>query len=954
MLTIKLTSKKSIFWMVFLFVASSSLSALPLHPQPEELELIWEVLDNTYTFENSQGVVKEDVYLAQLTIKNNSIVDLGSDWKLYYTSVRPPATVSPAKGELLTYANLQMATQGLLLTRADDAASGDYFLLQPLNTFVSIPAGQSREILILVNYWQLMKSDSPGAFHIVFDDLPRIVSAVMVKVEFDATDPKQTTGLSMGPAGDKRPVQTAAIRFEENTALLQPLLIKNRIVPQPYSVVESSGELHFPYDGAIIYSTDLSQEAELLKSYLSNVLTGNYIQLLPNGSYQHPGKIILTIQNGLDVDGDSISDPEGYIIEVNPWTGIHITGADNAGVLYGIQSLRQLISPILYKQAADISQKPAAVTFPSCVIKDAPRFRYRGFLLDVSRNFQDKGTVYKVLDMMAFFKLNKFQLTVANDEGWRLEIPGLPELTEYGAKRGFDPAEEEMLHLHLGTGDGLADGDGIQGKPGTELAANLGVELSFQGFEQGTLNYIGKGWGYYSVQDFKDILAYAAARNIDIILEFDFPAHARAAIMSMEYRYEKYKKLGNMQKAEEYRLIDPDDTSHHETAQYFHDNFVNPGLESTFTFLAKIVSEVTDMYNAVPEAKMTAFHGGGDELPHLSVNQWWQGSPIIQNHPSLGVMTENQRFEYFLNRFSSIISNIAGTPMYGWADAMYKNGTGNTKIQNFVPVFWNCVWGWGDEDSAYQFANDYWNSDNDNYEIILAHAPSLYLDLAYNKDPDEPGYHWAGWVDTKRTFTYRPFNIRPNAYQKWDHTWIVDDVLNRPISTSTDQPHPTEWDSLTRHGEANILGIQGQLFAENQKHPELLEYFMFPKLLGVAERAWNRNMPVEADMDTAWNQFCNTLGQWTLPILDYYMVVAPDTQTSDILGINYRIPLPGGKIVSGQLYANIVFPGLIIEYSLDDGLTWSEYIGPVYTQAQVLLRCVTSDGRNSRISTVLP
>jgi hexosaminidase len=259
----------------------------------------------------------------------------------------------------------------------------------------------------------------------------------------------------------------------------------------------------------------------------------------------------------------------------------------------------------------------------------------------------------------------------------------------------------------------------------------------------------------------------------------------------------------------------------------------------------------------------------------------------------------------------------------GWEDVLLA-GTGDLRLDRFVPLPWQNVWGWGREQEAYRFAND-------GIPVILAHATNLYMDLAYNKDPDEPGYYWANFVDEEKTFTYQPFDVYANAtHDRW----------GAPFT-----PDPS-WERLTEEGKRNILGIEAQLWAENGKSPEIREYQTFPKLLGVAERAWNRETPTPAQMPTAWNVFVNTLGQVTFPLLSHYQPVGLHG-----VGVNYRIPLPGGRIEGGVLTANVRNPGMAIEYSTD-GRRWSAYRRPVRVGDQALLRTRAVDGRTSRLSQV--
>ncbi len=537
--------------------------------------------------------------------------------------------------------------------------------------------------------------------------------------------------------------------------------------------------------------------------------------------------------------------------------------------------------------------------------------------IDVARHFQTKETIEKFLDLMSFLKLNRLHFHLTDDEGWRLEIPGIPELTSYGAKRGFDLAEDTMLHQALGSGNDLQPGDNIAAKPADETAANLGRAPAYQGFEQATLNFVGKGSGYYTTQDFENILAYAKNRHIQVIPEFDFPAHARAAVQAMEYRYDHYKDSDPVE-ANKYRLLDPNDTSEHRSVQNYTDNLVNPCIASTYAFLTKVVHEVKAMYDAAG-ADLPIFNLGGDEAP--GPNRW-QNSPLCQSNPVTAGMSDKQLIDYFFARWHEIALGVAPRTA-GWEDVLLA-GTGDLRLKNFVALPWQNVWGWGREQIAYQFANA-------GIPVILAHATNLYMDLAYNKDPDEPGYYWANFVDEQKTFTYQPFNVYANAtHDRWGNPFTPD----------------PNWEQLTEEGKHNILGMEAQLWGENGKSPKLREYQAFPKLLGVAERAWNRDTPTPEEMPAAWDVFVNTLGQVTFPLLSYYQPVGLPG-----VGVNYRIPLPGGKIDGGVLSANVRNPGMAIEYSVD-GARWSTYTGPVSVGASALLRTRAADGRTSRIAPV--
>ncbi len=242
--------------------------------------------------------------------------------------------------------------------------------------------------------------------------------------------------------------------------------------------------------------------------------------------------------------------------------------------------------------------------------------------------------------------------------------------------------------------------------------------------------------------------------------------------------------------------------------QYYNDNLANPCLDSTYTFLNKVASEVSKMYKSAG-VPLNRINLGGDEPPGRSR----AGGPVrprARATPAPPKSGEELK-ELFFTRWNDIAHKYAPHTA-GWEDI--SDPTRAFRLKGFNPLPWQNVWGWGREDWAYRFANE-------GTPVILAHATNLYMDLAYNKGPDEPGYYWAAYVDEKSTFTYQPFNVYANA---------TEDRWGNPIT-----PNPS-WTKLTPEGRENILGIEAQLWGENGKTPEIREYQAFPKLLGVAER----------------------------------------------------------------------------------------------------------------------
>jgi hexosaminidase len=175
--------------------------------------------------------------------------------------------------------------------------------------------------------------------------------------------------------------------------------------------------------------------------------------------------------------------------------------------------------------------------------------------------------------------LNVFHFNLANDEGWRIEIPGLPELTEFGGRRGFSADESEFLWPYYASG----------ANPNKSPA----------------------GSGYYTVADFQEILKYAKDRHIEVIPELGVPAHSRAAILAMEKRYQSYMQAGKQEEALAYRLADPEDRSIYLSVQNFKGNTVCACQESTYAFYEKLVVEIGEMYAAagVEKKKLAQWRG---------------------------------------------------------------------------------------------------------------------------------------------------------------------------------------------------------------------------------------------------------------------------------------------------------------------------------------------------------
>jgi len=459
------------------------------------------------------------------------------------------------------------------------------------------------------------------------------------------------------------------------------------VFPTPVQVTKETGALRLTAMPQVAAPAELATEAAFAAEYLRP-----YFRAGGKG-----GAATLRLQVG-PVEGQSSL--EAYELVVDSAAGIRIVGVSPAGVFYGLQSLRSLLPPPTPR---------AGLVLPAIRVVDAPRFGYRGFMLDVARNFHPKAAVLRTLDLLARYKLNVFHMHLTDDEGWRVEIAGLPELTAVGARRGHTLDSKGFLQPAFGSGPQVGRAYGS---------------------------------GFFSRADYVEIVRYAAARHIEVIPEIEMPGHARAAI----------KALG---------LTDPHDTSVYTSVQGYPDNVMNPALESTYGFIERVVSDLVAMHREAG-APLRHIHMGGDEVP-AGV---WVGSPAVQAYMQAhGLTNVDDLWFVFYGRVEQILKAQGLLPS-GWEEIAVRKTSRNgrrTTIPNpdfaargWRAYVWNNVPGDGAEDLAYRLANG-------GYEVVLSPVSNLYFDLAWNQNPEETGLDWGGYVDVRKPFQFIPLDYYRNV-----------------------------------------------------------------------------------------------------------------------------------------------------------------------------------------------
>lgn len=839
-----------------------------------DLNITYEVIDNRPDANCDPDIQDGLCFRARLNL--TTTVDIPENtWQLWFSQIVPIyATDNPA----FRIEHIQ----------------GDLHKLTPTPQFSGFTAGETQTIEFTARFWDLSETDPMPNYYVVTDRWqPETIASTQ-----PANDAE--TGL------ETRPYVSAfnnAIRQFKRTEDDQTQWAKPDVL---YANNTSYGLTQLPSSAthAQLIPTPTTLESLLLEDVdISNGLTLNLsgieqtelqaaIDHLSNiGIGFSDSGVPLTIQVAASTTALDTTD-ESYQLRIEP-TGISIQANSAAGAFYGLQSIASVY-------------RPPQPLLPALQISDNPRYEFRGMHLDIARNFASKAFILQLLEQMSAYKLNKLHLHLADDEGWRLEIPDLPELTDISSRTCHDLTETQCLIPQLGRGKN------------PDSPAN----------------------GYLTANDYIEIVEYADARFIDVIPSLDTPAHSRAAVKAMQARYHRLKAAGDDEAALEYLLTDFDDTSEYLSVQYYNDNVINPCMPSAYTFFDKLIEEVSLMH-AQAGQPLTRFHIGADETPNA-----WVDSPVCK-----AFLEENPDISdpgiYFIEQISNRLAERNIIPA-GWSDGISAVDPTNMPARVQANSWEYLPWGFSNTNQLI----------NQNWEVVLSTPEAVYFDFPYEADPKERGYYWG----SRNTNIYRVFSFMPDNLPL--HAEIWKDRTALPYESDDRLQRDGNGDTLhapVEPGKA-VIGIQGQLWSETQRTDRQKSYMVFPRLLALAERAWYRGawepdydhqgalynkdsgVFTEADKtlrNQAFNRFANTLSQKELLKLDAQQIF-------------YRIPSPGAVVDNGVLTMNNIYPSLTLEYRTP-GSDWQTYQGPTDVSegaSAVEVRARSADGsRPSRILT---
>ena len=423
------------------------------------------------------------------------------------------------------------------------------------------------------------------------------------------------------------------------------------IIPTPQSLVQHDGFFRLGSNTAIAAA---SPEAKTVAEFFAakmRTATGLNIQVAEKGNIQ------LSVDPSLDVAND-----EGYTLDVTK-DGAVVVAKTAQGLFYGMQSFLQLL-PAEIESPSKVNG--IAWQAPAVSIKDAPRFGYRGIMLDPCRHFMPVENVKKYLDVLSLFKMNRMHWHLTDDQGWRIEIKKYPKLTEIASKR--------------------IDGEGTEHS------------------------------GYYTQEEIKEIVKYAADRFITVVPELELPGHEMAAIAA-------YSNLSCKGEQGTPRVI-----------WGVEDIVMCPGKEDMFTFLQDVIDEM------VPLFPSEYFHIGGDECPKIS----WKNCPLCQKRiKEEGLKADSKHSaeerlqSYVIQRMEKYLVT-KGKKIIGW-DEILEGGLAPSAT----------VMSWRGEDGGIAAAL------MDHTVIMTPGGNGMYLD-AYQGDSKIEPVTIGGYTLLEKTYSYDP------------------------------------------------------------------------------------------------------------------------------------------------------------------------------------------------------
>ena len=433
------------------------------------------------------------------------------------------------------------------------------------------------------------------------------------------------------------------------------------IIPYPASLTVTNEDVRLAVNSLTAIAYTGEQMKEHAEAFAAQLKKASGIELAMKEAGETAG------QGEIWFGTDAAQPKEGYTLNVTE-AGVEIKASEFSGWFYALQTLKQLMPREFFLSEV---KADANWTLPLVNIVDKPHLGHRGYMLDIARHFFNKEEVKKVLDIMALYKMNRFHWHLTDDQGWRIEIPEYPKLTEVGAIR---------------SGSFSNPGDGQQFFDDTEYGRGM----------------------WYSKEDLKEVVAYALARNIEIMPEVDLPGHMVAAVVAYpEFSCDSTKK---------YEVRIPGGISH---------DVLNIGDDRVIDFLKCIMDNLAEVF---PHQYI---HFGGDECP---TEQWAVNEKCLKRVEDLGLEGVHQLQSWLVEELGTYVKEKYNRDIVVW-DELLAHWNDNNKIKPVV-MAWNGI---GFSGKA---------ADRGMKSIIVPYQV-LYLDFlqAYVKDRFVDELYNGGWSD---------------------------------------------------------------------------------------------------------------------------------------------------------------------------------------------------------------
>jgi hexosaminidase len=500
--------------------------------------------------------------------------------------------------------------------------------------------------------------------------------------------------------------------------------VADMLIPTPVSVVSGTGNFVINSKTAIHVSSPDSSVRRVARFLSNKIATASGVTLPVTAASK---MIKSTGSINLDLVNDKSLGDEGYKLNVTS-TSVSISANKPAGLFYGMQTLFQLMPKEIESNSV---VKNVNWNIPVCNVSDNPRFGWRGLMFDVSRHFFTKDEVKDFIDDMVKYKYNLLHLHLTDDEGWRIEIKGLPKLTQVGAwnvkKVGYF---------------------GTFSPPTPDEPRDYG--------------------GFFTQDDIREIVKYAQERFVNILPEIDVPGHSLAAVAS-------YPELSCTPGAENYHVRSGEpimDWSHGQPPIALVDNTLCPANEKVYEFLDKVMTQVAELF------PFGYIHVGGDECP----KNFWEKSPEVQalmKKEGLKNMDEVQ--SYFEKRLEKIVES-KGKKFLGWDEILHGGIAPNATVMSWQGMKGGIEAAKMGHDvvmSPTTFAYlDYMQGD----PII---EPRIYATLRLNKayefepvpDGVDPKYILGGQANL---WTEQVYNTRHMQYMLWPRAMAIAEAVWSP------------------------------------------------------------------------------------------------------------------------------------------------------------------------------